>query len=269
MKVDLSIIIPTYKRGNLVVDAIQSALKVEDVMIEILVMDDCPEGSAESFVRTIQDKRVVYRKRNQPSGGFPALLRNECASLAKGRYLYFLDDDDTVEAKTLAKMVHQLNRCRAGVAIAAVAPHGPDGNRVVSAEKRQFSWVRDAFNRYKNNRFLLLSQLLFGTPMIVCSACMIRKSCFERIGGFDHRLPLYEDVEMYIRSIRAFGFVFINDVLLNRRTGEPSLINNEQDEIKTLQSYKMMYSNYRQANSWLELKALRLLRLFLPRPATS
>jgi len=93
----------------------------------------------------------------------------------------------------------------------------------------------------------------------------IRRESFVSLGGFDSSFPLYEDVAMYLRAIRLFGFDFVGQVLLNRRTGEPSLIQNERDAERTHVSYRMMHDNYRKEFGLAEYAALKALSFTLPR----
>jgi GT2 family glycosyltransferase len=262
--VDLSIIIPTYHRENELVQAIRSVLTNDRDSFEVLVADDSPEGSAESFVQKIEDKRVNYVKRDTPTGGNPAIVRNERARTARGRYFYFLDDDDTASPATLAAMVKRLDETGNGVAIGIVRPFGKEGSPVVVEEQEHYRLAEKTLSGMRT-RFELASCLLFRSSIICCSACIIRRESFVSLGGFDSSYPLYEDVAMYLRGIRRFGFDFVNQVLLNRRTGEPSLIQNERDAERTHVSYRMMHDNYRKEFGLPEYAALKALSFTLPR----
>ena len=262
--VDLSIIIPTYHRENQLVGAIESVLAPASIKLEVLVADDSPEGSAESFVRQIDDQRVKYTKREAPTGGKPAIVRNERARTARGRYFYFLDDDDTASPTTLAAIVRRLDETGRGVAVGVVRPFGKEGSRVVAEEQAHYRQAERTLGKMRT-RFELASCLLFRSSVICCSACVIRRDCFVSLGGFDPSYPLYEDVAMYLRGIRRFGFDFVPQVLLNRRTGEPSLIQNERDAERTHVSYRMMHGNYRREFGLPEYAALKALSFTLPR----
>lgn len=262
-QLDLSIIIPTYRREREVVKAVESVLAIRDLAIEVLVADDSPDGSAEPYLASITDPRFRYSKRSVPTGGKPAVVRNELAAIARGRYFYFLDDDDTANPDTLSAMVKRLDRSGHGVAIASVRPFGPEGHEVVLAEQRHYRAAQELMRKLRT-RFMMVSQLLFRSSVIVCSACMVRKSAFEELGGFDASLPLYEDVAMYIRAIRRFGYDYVDSWLLNRRTGEPSLIQNERDAVRTVRSYRMFHDAYRTEFGLPEYAGLKLLSFVLP-----
>lgn len=262
--IDLSIIIPTHRRETELVHAIESVLPSTELRLEVLVADDSPEGSAEPFVRSIGDGRVHYVKRDKPTAGVPALVRNDRVRDARGRYFYFLDDDDTASHDTLAAMVRRLDESGHGVAVGVVRPFGKDDCPVVANERQHYRQAERLLAKMRT-RFELASFLLFRSAIICCSACMIRRESFEALGGFDTAYPLYEDVAMYLRGVRRFGFDFVPEVLLHRRTGEPSLIQNERDANRTHASYRRMHDDYRREFGTAEYAALRALSLALPR----
>jgi GT2 family glycosyltransferase len=263
-QVDLSVIIPTYHREHEVVKAVESVLMSQDLSIEVLVADDSPDGGSEPHLSAVTDSRFIYTKRPVPTGGKPAIVRNELVRTARGRYLYFLDDDDTANPATLAAMVRRLDLTGKGVAIGAVLPFGPPESQVVSNEREHYREAREIMLKL-HTRYMLVSQLLFRAAIIVCSACVIRREAFDKLGGFDPALPLYEDVSMYIRGVRHFGYQYVDDILLNRRTGGPSLIQNERDGIRTRESYGMIHRGYRKEFGLPEYAALKALSYALPK----
>jgi len=60
LSVDFSVIIPTFRRPNELLEAISSALHQQGVSVEVIVIDDAPEASAEQVVEHVGDPRVVY-----------------------------------------------------------------------------------------------------------------------------------------------------------------------------------------------------------------
>src|ERR1700722_5983837 len=96
MPIDYSVIIPTYRRPQELPAAIASVLAQSGVEVEVFVIDDSPEGSAQAYVEAHADPRVNYVKNSNPSGGVPSLVRNLGWPLARGAFIHFLDDDDIV-----------------------------------------------------------------------------------------------------------------------------------------------------------------------------
>lgn len=84
----LSIIIPTYKRPEMVLAAVESALTQTTWRIEVIVIDD---GSPQP-PRLPDHPRLRLLVMEQNRGG--AFVRNFAARAARGRWVAFLDDDD-------------------------------------------------------------------------------------------------------------------------------------------------------------------------------
>lgn len=91
-----SVIITTYKRPVFLERAVESVLKQTDRDFEIIVVDDNGIGTAfqmetAAVLRDFCD-RMVYLPLEKNVGA--CIARNSGAKIAKGEYLFFLDDDD-------------------------------------------------------------------------------------------------------------------------------------------------------------------------------
>ena len=89
----VSVVIPTYKRKDLLEKAISSALNQTWVTLEVIVVgDNCPELS-DTLSRNNPRLRVINLAENHGAGG--AEPRNVAINLAAGPYIAYLDDDNT------------------------------------------------------------------------------------------------------------------------------------------------------------------------------
>lgn len=263
MGIDVSVIIPTFRREKELIEAVQSALGQEGVEVEVMVLDDSPEGSAELAVKGLVDPRVRYIKQAVPSGGRPAVVRNEGAKLALGRYLYFLDDDDRVADGALRALSAALDISGKGVAVGWVVPFGEDPEWL--KDKREyFEWAAKV-GAETDSSLWTVAHILFRGTLMVNSACMIRRECFEPLGGFDPSIPVYEDVEFYMRGIRRYGHVYVSRPVLHYRTGRPSLMHNlGKDNTKVEESYAIMHRKYKEEHGAVEYRLLQFLTKSLP-----
>jgi glycosyltransferase involved in cell wall biosynthesis len=258
---DVSVIIPTFRRPALVPEAVRSALSQEGVRVEVHVLDDSPEGSARGPVEAVGDARVRYTHRGIPSGGRPALVRNEGALAAAGRYLHFLDDDDRAAPGAYTALAAALDgKRRAGVAFGVVAPFGDDP----AALSRERAYFADAARRARRaarlgSRRWMVSNMLFRDTVLVNSACMLRRDCFAALGGYDAELPVVEDVDFYLRAIRRFGVAFVDRVVLEYRVGHSSLMHDPQGAAQVGAAYRRIFARYQAEHGVLELRGLQVL----------
>lgn len=259
---DVSVITPTFRREREVVEALQSVLSQQGVSVESIVIDDSPDGSADAAVAQVGDPRVRYVRQAMPSGGRPALVRNHGLGLASGRYISFLDDDDRLMPGALETLVRALDEdpC-AGVAFGTVEPFGNDED-VLRAQQAYF---RSASSRARSRRRMpaLVATLLFQNTVLVNSACVIRRECVSKLGGYDPEISRCEDVEFYMRAIRRFGFVFVDRPVLEYRTGAPSLMHSMVDDGPLRRSYALTHRKYRETHGALEFFALKALAKLL------
>jgi glycosyltransferase involved in cell wall biosynthesis len=102
----VSVIIPTYNRAHLLLEAIDSVLQQTFVDREVVVVDDGSTDDTEMRVRGYGD-RVRYIK---TWNGGVAHARNIGTRHARGRYLTFLDSDDLLYPYALELQVQLLDR---------------------------------------------------------------------------------------------------------------------------------------------------------------
>jgi glycosyltransferase involved in cell wall biosynthesis len=255
--IDVTVIIPTFRREREVVEAVRSAIAQDGVTVEAIVLDDSEDGSAREAIRQIGDERVRYIKRAVPSRGRPAIARNEGAKLARGRYVHFLDDDDRLAQGALAAMVDALDaRPGAGIALGWVVPFGDDPATL--QEKRDYFERAARIGASTRSTLGTVATILFRGTLMVNSACMIRRQHIDALGGYDASMPVYEDVDFFTRGIRRFGHVYVDRPVLHYRTGAPSLMHNlKGDNAKVVESYAIMYRKYKREHGLLEFTALR------------
>jgi len=86
----VSIVLPTYNRGDVIRRAIDSVVAQTFVDWELLVIDDGSEDETREAVVGIDDR--VHYIRQQNGGTYVA--RNNGLARARGRYITFLDSDD-------------------------------------------------------------------------------------------------------------------------------------------------------------------------------
>src|ERR1700731_3153058 len=94
---EISVIIPTYKRGDKLKSAVTSVLHQTLPPREIIIVDDNQDEMESKIVKdcidSFNDPRLKLIKNFRRKGGCGA--RNAGIVTATGKYLAFLDDDDT------------------------------------------------------------------------------------------------------------------------------------------------------------------------------
>lgn len=99
----VSVIMPSYNTGEYIAASIESVLAQTYPNWELLIVDDCSTDSTVEVIRRYQDPRIILLKNKTNSGA--ALSRNYGLREAKGRWIAFLDSDDTWEPAKLEKQL--------------------------------------------------------------------------------------------------------------------------------------------------------------------
>jgi glycosyltransferase involved in cell wall biosynthesis len=257
MPVDVSVIVPTFRRSAEVAEAIRSALSQTGVTLEVIVRDDCPEQSAQRVVADIGDPRVRYAAHAPTSEGRPAKVRNAAIRDAAGRFIHFLDDDDRVVAGGYRALADALDRVPgAGVAFGAVEAFGPD-EATVAAEQNFLARARRRAKRAFDLRVPIVAQQLFGETMLVNSSCMIRSHCVRSLGGYAEGLTIFEDVDFFTRAIWKFGAVFVDKPVLERRVWA-SLVRRPGSAAAARDAYGAMQRTFRSSEGTARYLGLKL-----------
>jgi len=256
-EVDVSVIVPTYRRQRQVVDAVRSALVQSGPSVEVLVFDDDPVASAREAVESIRDERLRYFARPENSGGRPAVVRNEGASIARGRYLHFLDDDDMLRPGALATLTKHLDAApNVGMAFGQIIPFG-DGPDLQSNRQHYREAARVARDARSSRE--LAAHLMFHPALLITSACMARRESFEAVGGFDTVMAVCEDTDLWARIARQKGYVFIDQPICDYHTGANSLMHSlVEGDGRMRSAYERMFAKYRAEHGTLEFYALKI-----------
>ena len=204
---DVSVIIPTFRRPALLAEAIASVRAQRGAKVELIVVDDSPEGSAAAVAGEFAHS-VRYFRNPEPTGGFPSVVRNLGWPLARGRLVHFLDDDDLVPEGHYAAAVAAFEaHPDVGVVLAEVEPFGDGPGTQMLRERAFFRGAarRAAICSRVGPRLGFAAGMIFNQTLLVCGAALIRRHCVQRLGGFDPEIRLCEDVDFFGRAMREFG----------------------------------------------------------------
>ncbi len=205
----VSVIIPAFRRPELLAGAITSVLAQTYQDFELIIVDDDPDGSAAAVAEKFQDRRIIYLKHDHHRGG--AAARNTGIARAAAGLIAFLDDDDLWHRDFLEKMTAAMSQCpnNVGVLHCCVELLDADGGRGISRPRAEL--------RGDIHGALLRGEKPGGIMALV------RREVFERCGGFDEKLPSAQDWDMWIRASRQFHFDHIADVLAMVRDHGPRI----------------------------------------------
>ena len=106
----VSVLMTAFNREKFIAEAIESVLASAYSNFELIIVDDASSDNTASIARRYekQDKRVKVYINEENLSQFPN--RNKAASLAKGKYIKYVDSDDTIFPWTLEYCVDMMEK---------------------------------------------------------------------------------------------------------------------------------------------------------------
>ncbi|GAA2881748.1 hypothetical protein Acy02nite_16250 [Actinoplanes cyaneus] len=117
---DVSVVVPTRFRPDLVTRAVRSALAQTHPSLEVVVVVDGPDDATVEALAALGDERV--RVEVLPERGGAPNARNVGAQRARGKWTAYLDDDDEWLPQKLAVQLRLAEQARAAGAAGAATP---------------------------------------------------------------------------------------------------------------------------------------------------
>lgn len=184
-----SVIIPTFNRATLVGQAIRSVLKQQFDDVEIIVVDDGSTDETPQVVAKVGAPVLYVRQENRGA----AAARNHGIALAKGQYVAFLDSDDLFLPDKLRIQ-------------SAVLDSNPSVG-MVYARALIMDEVGTILPRHWGGNLSgwIYPQMLFMySSFITTPTVMVRAEVLREIGGFDEKMQVCEDLDLWRRIARRY-----------------------------------------------------------------
>lgn len=99
----VSIIMPSYNTADYISDSLSSILAQTYENWELIIVDDCSTDNTVEVIKTFNDPRIKLYQNEKNSGA--AISRNYALRKATGKWIAFLDSDDTWDSKKLEKQI--------------------------------------------------------------------------------------------------------------------------------------------------------------------
>ena len=199
---EVSVILPTYNRGWILKEAIDSILAQEFKDFELIVVDDGSTDNTGEILDSYEQDIQVLRQSNK---GVSA-ARNRGIDAAEGRLVAFLDSDDLWLPRKLSSQVDFFN-----------------SNPAAVINQTEEIWVRNGVRVNPKTRHHKFSGMIFERSLALClvspSAVMIKKNLFSEVGVFDENLPACEDYDLWLRISCRYPVDLIETPLIMKRGG--------------------------------------------------
>lgn len=209
----LSVIIPTCNRNNLLRQAVLSVISQDITDYEIVIVDDSPQPKRPDFLDEFSKIATILYVINEGEHG-AALARNKGVEAASGNYVTFLDDDDLYMPGRLNSML-SIMRSGKYVFVSSSRFYQFNDFKKVSVVPKQLKGEVSLNDIYKANDIDI--------------GFMLKKETFLELGGFDSSFHNLEDWDFVIRMTQlGSGYkIFRLDYCVNVSTDRVRVSDND------------------------------------------
>src|SRR5215510_3733761 len=199
-----SVIITTHSRPGLLPNAVANA-RAAGADVEIVVVDDASSDETAEVCRRLEGIKYIRIDRNQRVAG----ARNVGLTASCGKYVVFLDDDDTRAPNSIDTQINALERdSEAGLVYGQAnrdsAARNP-GNEVYPRDCPQ----GDLFWKLVQRNF------------IPCGSVVFRRACLSRVGLLDADIPGMDDWDLWVRIAEMYRIIAVETPVLTWRQSTP------------------------------------------------
>jgi glycosyltransferase involved in cell wall biosynthesis len=203
----VSVVVPTFNRPQYLRAAIDSVFAQTFTDWELIVADDGSEGETAAYLAALASRPKVKVLRLAHTGN-PGAVRNAACRAAQGEYIAFLDSDDVWLPEKLALQIASLrSHPERGWSHTAFAVIDESGDLLRGARARWWPAVEG----------WILESLIKMEPVIATSSLIVRRRLLGQVGGFDRKLRMCEDYDLFLRFAGLSEIDGIRGTLLLKR----------------------------------------------------
>jgi glycosyltransferase involved in cell wall biosynthesis len=198
----ISVVIPTYNRYEVLKRAILSVIAQTYRAAEIIVIDDGSTDETLQIIEEFPDIRYFYQENAGVSGA-----RNLGIQKATYEWIAFLDSDDEWHENKLQEHL-QLHMSRPKLEMSYTDEKWIRGTKEVKLPKK--------YRKFGGNIF----EECLSHCIIAPSATLIHRKLLDRVGLFDESLEVCEDYDLWLRVAYENEIGLINKKLITKYGGD-------------------------------------------------
>lgn len=219
----ISVVVPTFNRGELIERSIRSVLDQTFSDFELIVVDDGSTDDTLEQLRQIEDPRLRVLSHASNQGACAA--RNTGIEAARGRFIAFQDSDDVWAPDKLEKQMAVMPADAADPVIVycgfvRIGPHGD---------------VYGPGADIKLREGYILAQLLQGN-FVSTQTMLVPRQCLDVVNGFNRSLGRLQDWDLAIRLSDRYRFKLVDEPLVTVYTTKDSISSNVKAYVDALET---------------------------------
>jgi glycosyltransferase involved in cell wall biosynthesis len=212
----ITVVIPLYNGAEFIERSLRSVMAQTYGNLEILVVDDGSTDNSAQLVEVLRREDDRIRLIPKPNGGV-ASARNLGIQRARGAWIGFVDADDIWDPTFMQKVVDRTVFLSDSVGVIYSWAQNINGGDQPMPGVHVAAITGNVYGTLLCHNFL-------GNA----SATVIRRSCLDRVGGYDIGLRAAqaqgcEDWDLYLRLAEYYDYAVIPELLVGYRKLENSM----------------------------------------------
>ena len=210
----VDVILPAYNGSAVIRKALDSAL-AQDVPLRVIVVDDGSTDDSGEIARSYGPRITVIKQANRGVSG----ARNTGLANAEAPFVALLDQDDIWQPGKLARQVKLMQgHPEVGMVFTDMTLLERDGTIVEDGflhTTREYAGLERA--AIGDAAYLLpeaLAEAVVRFNFVSPSTVLLRREAVQGIGGFDEAFRLCDDAECWMRLLRRWRGIAIEDRLV-------------------------------------------------------
>ncbi|MCT4623644.1 MAG: glycosyltransferase [Schleiferiaceae bacterium] len=214
----VSVIVPNYNHAPYLKERIDSILNQTFQDFEVLLLDDCSTDHSRDILNAYAEKEERIRTHfNTENTGSTFAQWNKGVSLARGKYVWIAESDDSCDVTLLEKLVTQLEADE-NVGIAFAQSYIVDEqSEIINSFNENYKFI------YKSDRWErdfkikgteeCAHYLIFSNTIPNASGALMRKSVYEACGGAETNWKLNGDWFFYVKMLLISDLSYLSEHL--------------------------------------------------------
>lgn len=250
----ISIVIPAYNASNYLAEAINSALSQTYDNFEIIVVNDGSrdDGATREVAMSFGDKIRYFEKEN---GGSSSAINCGIKNM-QGEWFSWLSHDDLYKPEKLKAQVELLNSIYENdknienhIFFTGSELIDKDGKVIRTPTEQRLHEIADRVDNIKGNQYFVAEPTHYNFHGC---GCLVHKKALESLGGFDEKLRLLNDVDLWYRLYTAnYKLHYVPQVLVCGRVHAKQVstqigysYHNPEQDMFWNRSLDWLYENY-------------------------
>ena len=251
----ISVVLPVYNGGTYLKLSIESVLNQEYNNFELLIVDDCSDDGSREYLDEMLDSRIVYYKNNSNKGLFYNL--NFLIEKSTTNLIKLWAQDDIMYPDCLSTII-SFHSSNPDISFSYSGRTIIDENGTV-IPNYEIDKTPEIINFDLHARIAFYTGSIAGNIANVC----INRYKLEMVGGFDERMKISGDFDMWVRLSKVGNIGRIKKDIIYLRDHKKQLSRKSEYLLFHVKEDMKVYENLLSlCNESLKEEGLKLLRKY-------